>query len=202
MVWGLPTSDTELPALGSREVLMMKAGRRRGWRETQDKEDRRKTEERRLGKKEEKEKDEGEVGARCGGRRRALTSCCAGAGTPGRGPWRSALAAGSGTGRGPGWLERPTWRLAESCGTRARSTARARCCGRGAGPQGPSSPARAWAPRCPRHRSPATPCEEKLGYYSERLWSTSSHACCLGETCCLVTLGSFPWPDLNHDDLL
>lgn len=59
MVWGLPTSDTELPALGSREVLMMKAGRRRGWRETQDKEDRRKTEERRLGKKRRKKRTRG-----------------------------------------------------------------------------------------------------------------------------------------------
>lgn len=120
-----------------------------------------------------------------------LTSCCAGAGAPGRGPWGSALGAGSGTGRGQecwGW---PTWRLVESCGRQARSTAREHCCGRGACPQGACSPAPSWAPRYSCHRSPATPWEEKLRH-SEGSQPTSTHACCPGETAALSHWAGFP----------
>lgn len=147
------------------------------------KNERRKSEERkRLEKTGRREKGSRKVGAGSGDPGWVLTSCCAGAGTPERGPWGSALGAGSGTGRGQGWQERPTLRLAESCGRRARSTATAHCCGKGAGLRGPCSPAQAWAPRYSCHRSLATPWEEKLRY-SERPWPTSMHACCLGETC-------------------
>lgn len=93
-----------------------------------------------------------------------LTSCCAGAGTPGRGPWGSASGAGSGTGRVRGWRGRPTWRPGESCGMQAHSTAREHCCGRGAGPPGPGPPARSWAPRYSYHRFLATPWEGKRRY--------------------------------------
>jgi hypothetical protein len=129
-----------------------------------------------------------------------LTSCCAVAGTPGRGPWGSASGAGSGTGHGQGLLGCSTWKLAGSCGTQAHSTARVRCCGRGAGPREWCFLARFWAPRYSCHRSLATPWEEELCHSEGPDLPASGPASRAGPGC-LVYTGLFSWLNPNHNDL-